>query len=287
MRILFVGVFKGDGQSTNDSQLICLRQLGHQVLPYNYRKIALEYGQASRDSHLLTTIKEGAFDLVIYSKCNGVSPLVFEESSKITKTCLWFMDPLSNYDSEMRLKTSLCSYFCCDKKNVLSVALGINPRSFYVCEGFDQKVDKPHNVSKVYDISFIGSLYGNRSTLLKGVKRKVTIINDAYGEAHSLEVSKSKINLNICTEGGASDRIYKILAAQGFLMSDDWEGRSDIFEDGKDCVIFKGVEDLNSKLDYFLENRNVREEIAMNGYNKVGNLTREGWASNIIERAFD
>ena len=39
---------------------------------------------------------------------------------------VWFMDPLKTYDEEMRKKTSLVDYFCCDNENVLEEALKTN-----------------------------------------------------------------------------------------------------------------------------------------------------------------
>ena len=79
---------------------------------------------------------------------------------------------------------------------------------------------------------------------------------------------KVKINLNFCTAQGASDRVYKIMAARGLLLSDDWEGRERDFIDGEDLVIFKSMEDLNAKIDYYLNNPEEASRIRANGYKK-------------------
>ena len=167
MKILFVGVFDREGKSTNTSQILSFKNLGHHVIGYNYRQKAAAVGNESRDKDLISTVKSLNFDLVVYSKCNVVTIQTFEEINKLAKTCLWFMDPLSSYDNEMRTKTALVDYFCCDKENVLKEAKLINYNSFHVCEGFDENVDKPLNVEKEYDISFIGNIYGSRESLSK------------------------------------------------------------------------------------------------------------------------
>jgi len=283
MKILFIGVFDTEGRSTNLSQLMAFKKIGHEVAGYNYRQKAALIGNENRDKDLISVVKDRDFDLVVYSKCNVVSLETFKEINKLTKTCLWFMDPLVTYDQEMRDKTALVDYFCCDKENVLKEASRINKNSFHVCEGFDHIVDKPHDLDKCYDISFIGNAYGNRADILGKLNKPVKVISNAFGNKHSIEVSKSKINLNFCTANGASDRVYKILAAKGFLLTDDWTNREQNFIDGKHCVIFNDVEDLNKKIDYYLKNPKEAELIASNGYEVVQKFNRLNWARQIVE----
>ena len=121
-KVLFVGVFDRDKKSTNTSQLISFKKLGHDIVGYNYRHKAQSIGNIARDEHLINEIKNNNYDLVVFSKCNVVSEKVFAEATNKTKTCLWFMDPLSTYDQEMKNKTKLVSYLCCDKANVLEEA---------------------------------------------------------------------------------------------------------------------------------------------------------------------
>jgi len=282
MRILFVGVFDKEGKSTNLSQLFAFKEIGCDVIGYNYRLKADIHGDKYRDKDLLYLVKQRAFDLVVFSKCNVVSLETFKKIGDITTTCLWFMDPLVSYNQEMRDKTKLVDYFCCDKLNVLEEAVKINKNSFHVCEGFDSDIDKPRDVDQSYDISFIGNIYGDRAELLSKLDMPVKVINNAFSTSHSIEVSKSKINLNICTSDGASDRVYKIMAAKGFLITDDWAGREDSFVDGEHCVIFKDAEDLNQKIDYYLKNPEEAREIAEKGYKKVQKFNRLSWAKQIV-----
>lgn len=285
VKILYVGVFDKTFKSTNTSQLLSLRRAGHQVTGYNFRKKAQELGMQNRDNDLIQFVKKANFDLVIYSKCNQVSYGVFSEIGKMTKTCLWFMDPLCTYSEEMKRKTSLVDYFCCDKKNVLEKALQINKKSFYVCEGFFKDIDRPHDLKKENDVSFVGNLYGSRQSFLNNIKYPVKVVNNAYAHKHAQVVSRSKINLNFCTAAGASDRVYKIAASRGFLLTDEWYGRRDYFIDGKNCAIFSNLQDLNEKIKFYLENDDVRERIAQNAFDTVNNhnLTRLSWANKIVE----
>jgi len=195
---------------------------------------------------------------------------------------MWFMDPLITYNQEIREKTTAVDYFCCDKENVLKEALKINKNSFHVFEGYDSDIDKPHNIKKQYDISFIGNIYGDRAQIINQINKPVNIISDAYSRKHALEVSKSKINLNLCTASGASDRVYKVLATKGFLISDDWYNREKYFIDGKDLIIFKNINDLNQKIEYYLQNPQETQKIAEYGCKTVQQFTRLNWAKQII-----
>lgn len=281
-KVLFVAVFDEEGKSTNNSQLRELKKLCD-CHPFNYRVIAKKIGHKNRDEKLLKKAKEGNFDLIIFAKCNGISNNIINKISNYVKTCLWFMDPLVTYkNAEFIEKTRVCNYFACDKKNVFDLANRINKNSKVICEGFDERIDKPFNLNKEYDVSFIGNVYGNRNKLIESIKKSVFITNNAYSSDHARTVSKSKINLNICTSEGASDRVYKIMAAGGFLLTDDWEGRSDHFEDGKHLVIFKDISDLNVKIEYYLNNEKERKDIARQGMEISSKFSRSEWAKSIL-----
>lgn len=284
MKILYIGVFDAVGKSTNTSQLMAFKALGHDVVGYNYRQKAQAIGPTSRDKHLCSLVRERSFDLVIFSKCNLLPLSVFEEISELTTTCLWFMDPLSTLQKhpEICRAAKVVDYFCFDKKNIAPEIEKSNKNCFHVCEGYDETIEQPQKTEKEYDVSFIGNIYGNRKEKLNQVNYPVKLINNAFGPTHSMEVGKTRINLNFCTDQGASDRIYKIMAAGGFLLTDEWEGRQADFVDGKDLVIFNDADDLNAKIEYYLKNDKERKTIAKNGNKKVQKFNRLSWAKKII-----
>jgi len=97
------------------------------------------------------------------------------------------------------------------------------------------------------------------------------------GSAHSrLEMPYifkcSKINLNITAktiQSGLSQRIFDVLGAQGFLITNYQSEIPEYFEAGKDLVVYESEEDLLEKCRYYLEHEAERQEIALNGYRKV------------------
>ena len=286
MKILFVAVFDAGGVSSNTSQAVGLEKLGHTVIRYNYRIRASRIGVQNRDLELVDMCRHDNADLVIFAKCNTISLDVFRECKKTAQVCYWFPDPLKTFQTQEFIDmTSISHFVCCDKNNVMHFAKSYNKNTFQVPDGFDSNLEYPKDLEKNIDISFIGSLHSDRAERLSRVSRDVSVFSDAFGEVHSEIVSRSKINLNFCTTSGASDRIYKILGAGGFLLSDDWEGREEMFDDGKHLVIYKDIDDLNSKIDFYLSNPKLCSEIANAGFCEVQKYSRDNWAKQIVHIA--
>jgi len=281
--IIFVGVFTD--KSTNVSQAEALESLGYNITTYSYRERLERLGNvASRDTELKDLIKESKPDLVIFSKCNNMDVSVVTECNKYSSSCLWYMDPCpgSQWNGELLQKVKAATFMCCDKLPAVKLAKQFSKNVFHIIEGFDHTRDFPHELDKSIDVSFIGSLYNGRDMQLAQLG-DIKHFDNVYGEEHAKIVSKSKINLNFCTNGCASDRIYKILGAGGFLLTDDWSGREETFIDGEHLVIFKGLEDLKTKLNYYLSNPNICKKIAKNGLLEVQRYSRVKWAESIIE----
>jgi len=289
MKIFYCSVFDNIGYSSDNAKLRELENLGNIVAPYNYRIRGIQLGSnqlfsKKRDQEIVNFCKDWNPDFIIFSKCDGISLETFEECKKIAPLCYWFLDPLVTYSfEEFYEKTRIADFFLCDKKNVLDKARTLNDNCFLVTDGFDRLLEKPKDVEKVYDVSFIGNLYGDRKSKISKINHKVEIINKVFADKHSEAVSKSKINLNFCTTDGQSDRVFKVLAAGGFILSDDWADREEFFVDGEDLVIFKDFEDLNQKINYYLNNDREREKIAQSGREKVQKYTRQQWAKRTID----
>jgi spore maturation protein CgeB len=141
-------------------------------------------------------------------------------------------------------------------------------------------VDYPQEgYEQIYDISFIGDLRGERREYVEAVN--ATHIQGAYGKDHAIAVAKSKINLNF-TDGGPSDRVYKVLAAGGFLLTQPWPGIDEQFIEGVDLITFNSIETLRRESNYFLKNPKERQACAIVGKGTVKSYSREFFGSNIM-----
>lgn len=82
----------------------------------------------------------------------------------------------------------------------------------------------------------------------------------------------SKINLNFTIPNiktGIPLRVWDVLGAGGFLMTNYQPELELYFEINKDLVVFESKQDLAEKASYYLQHEQERQEIARNGYEKV------------------
>jgi len=277
-KLLFVGVF--NERSTNPSQARAFEKLGVNVSRYDYRKRAREIGVPARDSEIIGTCQQFRPDLVFLSKCNDVGTRVVHECNRISSTALWYMDPLNgNFTPGLIEKIKACTFTCCALHDPYVEAKKYGSSVFFLHEGFDPDCDFPAQAEPKHDVSFIGSLRGERADYHKALEFHV--YSNTYGRNHAVAVAESRINLNF-TEGGASDRVYKVLAAGGALLTQPWPEMEHDFRVGTDLDIFNSVGELTDKIDWYLGNPAKRHELASAGRATVQAYGRDQFARAII-----
>lgn len=87
--------------------------------------------------------------------------------------------------------------------------------------------------------------------------------------------NRSKINLNFTIRNirsGLPLRIWDIMGAGGFLITNYQPELDMYFKNGEDIVYFSDKKDLQKKVDYYLSHEEERKRIALNGWRKVKEL---------------
>ena len=82
----------------------------------------------------------------------------------------------------------------------------------------------------------------------------------------------SRINLNISLRSiktGIPLRALDIMGCGGFLLSNYQKELAENFEDGKEMVVFYGLDDCIEKVEYYLEHEDERRAIAESGCRAV------------------
>ena len=281
MKVIFVAVFNYN--STNVSQSDGLKKCGCDVIEFNYREIAYSVGDKNRDEKLIELCQREKPIAVIFSKCNEISVRVVVECNKICKTVLWYMDTLNeNFNKSLIDKIKRCSLVFCGIWDSYIKAKEIGgDKVYFLQEGYDHLSNYPINIPYKYDVCFIGGLRNKRIDYHKIIQ--FPVIENAYGIKHSEIVSQTKINLNF-TEGGTSDRTYKVLASKGFLLTEPWANMEADFMAGKDFDIFRNVEESKLKINFYLKNESERLKISEYGYETIQKFDRINWAKKIIEK---
>lgn len=101
---------------------------------------------------------------------------------------------------------------------------------------------------------------------------------------------ESKINLNMTAKSirsGLSQRIFDVLACEGFLITNYQEELPEHFVIGEDLESYSSLDDLIGKCEYYLGHEKDRREIAHNGLEKIKKYhTYEIRIQQMLEIAF-
>jgi len=83
-------------------------------------------------------------------------------------------------------------------------------------------------------------------------------------------------------------RNFEIPGSGGFLLTSNADNLTDYYEDGKEIVIYKDINDMIDKIKYYLEHNQEREAIAQAGYERtIKEHTYEKRFNNIFKRIYD
>ena len=72
-----------------------------------------------------------------------------------------------------------------------------------------------------------------------------------------------------CIRSGIPQRVLEIIACRGFLITNYQEDLAQEFEEDREIVMFRNLDELVSKTAYYLTHEQERQEIIRAGYEKV------------------
>ncbi len=269
----------------NPTMAVALKAAGRDTASDRLYVVAQEC-LAKRDNEIVERCTVERCNFVLMSKCNGMGASVVTGCQRVgAKVLFWYMDPLWNFTPEIENRVRTCDMTFCALREPYEKAKAIAPdKTHFLQEGYDEDVDKPWETPFEHDVSFIGNVVHSEKRKEYAEKAGFVVITGMYGEDHAKAVCRSRINLNF-THGGTSDRTYKVLAAGGFLLTESWSRMEDDFTPGKDFVTFDGVDELESKIKYWLARPEERMKIQMHGMKTVQKFSRDMWAWRILEEA--
>lgn len=104
---------------------------------------------------------------------------------------------------------------------------------------------------------------------LTGVRLKGTV---NYENDMPLVFNRSRINMNFTIRNirsGLPLRLWDVLGAGGFLLTNFQAELPQYFENGKDLVYYEDLNDMERKAEYYLTHDDERRQIAKNGYARI------------------
>ncbi len=284
-----------------------LSSMGHEVVLFSYevkglfplilKKAYKDKWVEYMDRKLLALVEKTHPDalLTLYGLDHGAYTLEKIKARGIPTICWWLNDPFQFERSVTR--AGLFSYYFTNSRGSLA---GYKMRGmdnvYYLPVGVYPPVhrrlpDEP----KQYDLTFAGDWSAVREEVLSYLaddfdlsifgpwKIKLDKGSALYGRVRGGKFfspdemvrifNRSKVVLNIHSwfgksEYGINPRVFEANGCGSFQVCDWKEEIPDLYEDGKEIVLYKNLEALKEKIAYYLSHEAERAEIAENAYQR-------------------
>ena len=228
------------------------------------------------------------------------------EFLKQYKMILWLWDHFQRFDVLETLTEFASEVFCFEYSDVKTIHEKYNIPTHYLPLGVNEKIYHPAECEKDIDVSFIGWMSKRRIDVLEKVCERGYKENWAlkiggyfYDDRHFWkkyffarkhkylskfaenkildphEIAKlycrSKIclNINVAEHHGLNPRTFEILATKSFELMNAGQDAHGLLNLETDLATFDGPEDVAEKISFYLANEDLREKIALAGYNAV------------------
>jgi hypothetical protein len=209
MKILFVGVLDVDW-STNCSMKRTLEDLGHIVIPFNYRTIANDssfsaicsstlldrwadkatsflrsdfaplnlpwyYNRKNRrymNNLLIDQVKKNKFDLVLLSKTDTVNYNLLPAINKYSPTWYYFMDCIDNARHINAKKYAAnATWASASYSDVTEHFKKAGARVYWITQGVDPIIFRPKDIPKIYDVVLVGTKNPKRLYYINALRK--------------------------------------------------------------------------------------------------------------------
>lgn len=280
-KVGIVGVFDVSGSTSIPFGRV-FEKLGCEVKELNYRTIAASEGMGQLEFAIIATSLE--MDMMIFSKCNGISDKIIEEASNNCITVFHMVDAISHLQGPEYYRKAQACHFSIVTTRAMKDALevgGVTKPIYHIIQGIDPEEFYPVIADKKYDVVFIGTQSEKRDRILsKLIDWKYSV--KAYGHGYD-RVVKGEVFNRACCEGriclainntdanidSFSDRMLRYMATKSCVLAEYSEGLEHYFENGEHLVWFRETDDVRQVIYILLKIENRRKRIAQSGYEKV------------------
>lgn len=273
-----------------------LRMLRRMLMPAivsDYNRALLEQARAVRPDLLF--VFKGAYvkpETISAIKADGAVAINFYPDVSFRTHGSYLPRALPRYDWIFTTKT----FGLADMSEQLAVE-----NASFLPHAFDPETHAPVNLEhadrEIYqcDVSFIGNWSPKKQRLLEFVQSALPDIDlriwgpdgwnasrhlsgafqsaPVFGVEYAKAINGSAVNLAILSEArtGArsgdqiTSRTFHIPAAGGFMLHERSDEVADYFEEGKECGLFSGPDELVAKIVHYLSHPEERSEIAAAG----------------------
>ena len=242
------------------------------------------------------------YDIVFVYKGIYVKPeyidFIREKNSNIKIVCYNPDDPYNDASSNFNILNSIKKYdiyFIWSKRLKQKISDKERVLTYYLPFAADLSLHNKmrfNNLEKRYKITFIGNWDKERERWLNDIKDKNSLKlfgnnwlyklrskellkctgGEVIGDEFVKVAQESIININILrvqNKNSNNMRTFELPASGGFCLHEYSEEVAELFEEGKEIEFYRDSQELNDKIDFYINNPESAEKIANNGYNRI------------------
>jgi len=258
-----------------------LRDLGHQVFAFDYRKTLAQFGEEEMNYRFIKSALAWEPDVLFAIKAEWMRKNVLDLLS--CRKILWFPDAGTRYARFEQIKDSF------DEVYMTEFGRGYDTLYPGAYPPVHREVELKGDDLWKYktDCVFVGTAHPQRiksfRKLINGLSVRMKIWGNGWpedfpyyagGPKYFLELSKAisgakvVINFHYDWPYTPSIRAFEVTACKRCYISEEGEGLNNCFEPNKEYVLFNTIEEAREKIKYYLEHDDERERIAENGYKR-------------------
>ena len=211
-----------------------------------------------------------------------------------SSTVLWFPDDPRYLRSLLYPQAPFFDHVVTSSKPTSKMLETMGVSSSHIPFGCDPSIHCSAQLEPRYNVTFIGSYYPERARILSGLARNDIAIWGPYwnlpivsrrlrksvkhGESHRERYVKllnsSKISINIHNEsdravGKVNMRVFETAGCGTFQLTEDSTELDEYFLKGKEVVPYGSQHELCELVDYYLDNEEEREGIALSAQQRA------------------
>lgn len=275
--------------------LPALQRLGHEVALFDSFRRDLYSDFADLNRRLLEKVQRFQPDILF---CVLMGYEVWLETLDIirsTGTTLinWGTDDSWKYEQFSRYVAPMFDLYATTYESAVKKSIGDGLDNFFLtqwaADSSRMRPPLPANQCR-YDVSFVGSAYGNRKQWVETLERRgirVAAFGHGWpnGPVNASEIAsimrESFVSLNFADSGILMDggrlvrsrqikaRVFEVPGAGGMLLTEKADHLDDYYVLGEEIVVFEDSNDLLQKLEFLLAHPDQRDLIAQAGYERT------------------
>ena len=144
-------------------------------------------------------------------------------------------------------------------------------KSYWFPNAYPDELIYPMSIEKTVDIGFCGNIL-NRGPIINyldkyKIKKDIFVIGEEMVEA----INSYKIHFNCNISDDINYRTFETTGCNTLLLTNYTPNLENLFELGKEIVVYKDLSDLDDKIKYYLSNDSERIQISEAGYQRAKN----------------